>query len=246
MFKYFRSHAYKIVKNPLFYLNIIWPVLFVGAFTLYYSFSPWTNEQSISGFFQALSLFMDSLVVILSTSLVHQEQSAGSSFNLLSVGKSRIQNFVSLVILLVIMSSVSLLLAVLGFAILYGRMPTISYLLTTILMLIPLTSLILIHLFIAFKFGRSWSIASGAVFLLIGALGSTGLLDKYWYYLPPTWAVRFSSLMIFNSFHPDYILEISAELRHGLLVCFLTSLAIAILIPKWFNKWDGRANNSDG
>lgn len=245
MLKCLHSHIYKIVKSPLFYITILWPIICVGLFISYYSVSSWSIEQNISGFFQALSLFMDCLVVMLCTGIVQQEQRAGSSFNILCVGKSRIQMLISLVILLVIMTGLSLIIAVAGFALLYGKMLTISYVLATILMLIPLICLVSIHLFIAFKFGTSWSIGFGVIFILVGALGCTGLLDKFWYYLPPTWAARFSSLMILDTFHTDYILKIAAELRYGLLICIIVTIALVTLIPIWFNKWDGRADNSD-
>lgn len=245
MIRYLYSQMYKILKSPLIYLAILWPILLVGLFITYYSITSWSNEQNITGFFQSLSLFMDSLVVILCTGIMQQEHRAGAFFNLLCIGKSRIKLLLSIIILLTIMISLSLILAVTGFALLYGKMIILSYILTTILMLIPLTCLIFIHLFIVLKFGTSWAVGSGAIFFLIGALACTGLLDKIWYYLPPAWAVRFSSLMLLDTFHPNYILQISSELRYGLLVCILVTLTVVIIIPKWFNKWDGRPENND-
>ena len=67
MLKCLHSHIYKIVKSPLFYITILWPIICVGLFIAYYSVSSWSIEQNISGFFQALSLFMDCLVVMLCT-----------------------------------------------------------------------------------------------------------------------------------------------------------------------------------
>ena len=51
--------------------------------------------------------------------------------------------------------------------------------------------------------------------------------------------------MILDTFHTDYILEIASELRYGLLICVIATIALVALIPTWFNKWDGRADNSD-
>lgn len=99
--------------------------------------------------------------------------------------------------------------------------------------------------FFALRFGPAWSISLGVIFLLVGALGVTGLLDQLWYYLPPTWAPRFVSLMLANFFHQENIIQVAEELRKGLSVCILTSLITIILVPTWFHKWDGRPNMGD-
>lgn len=245
MFKSLRSQAYKMMHSPLFCLSFLWPIPFVGLVIAYYSVSGWSPEQKMTSFFQALSLVMMGLAAWLSTYAAQQEQRAGACFNILCVGQSRIRTFVSIVVLLAMMTSVGLILSAAGFAWLYGQMLPISYVLTTILMLIPLACILLIHLFIAFNFGASWSIGVGAIFLLVGALGMTGLLNSCWYYLPPTWAPRFTALMIADVFHPDHILPIAAEMRHGLMYCLLATIVIAILVPGWFHKWDGKPDISD-
>lgn len=239
------SHAYKVIKMPLAWAMLLWPVLAVGLFISYYSAASWSTEQELSGYFQAISLGMSCLVTLLCTYVIQQEQRAGLCFNMLCVGRSRIHTFFSLFILLNLLVGVGMILAAFGFYLFWGGMPVIQYVLITILMLIPLSCLILMHMAIALKCGTSWSMGAGVISLLVGALGLTGLLDSWWYYLPPVWAPRFCSLMIADVFYPYHIIEIAAELRYGLLVCLLVTAVLALLVPVWFCRWDGRPSIGD-
>lgn len=245
MFHSLCAHIYRIMKTPLYWLMIVWPIIFVSLFIAYFSVTSWSVEQKITGYFQILSLGIPGLITLLCAYTAQQEQQAGAYFNMLCVGKSRIRNFISIFIILFTLSGIGLVFASCGFYLFWGEMIPIAYAFTTILMLIPLASLLLIHMFISFKFGVAWSIGGGAIFLLIGALGVTGLLDKWWYYLPPTWAPRFVSLIIADYFHPDLNANIAVELRYGLMICLLASVIVAFLIPKWFHKWDGSSSAED-
>lgn len=239
------SHTYKLVKTPLFWSMFVWPIALVGMFIAYYSVSAWAPEQKIGGYFQVLALVMPCLITVLCAYVAQQEQTAGACFNLLCVGKSRIVTFVSLFLLLAGLTAVGMLLASLGFYIFWGQMPARTYVLATVLMLVPLACLLLIQMFFAFRFGASWSVAVGALFLLVGALGVTGLFDRSWYYLPPVWAPRFVSLIVAATFYPNHEAVAAADLRYGLLFCVLVTVLAVALVIRWFRKWDGRPSLSD-
>lgn len=245
MFNHLRSNIYKIRKTPLLGLALLWPVLIVGLFIAYYSVATWSTEQKITGYFQTIALVMPCLITSLCAYLAQQEQRAGDCFNILCVGRSRFRTFFSIFILLFVLAAVGVIMSVAGFYFLWGQMQAAAYVLSCILVLIPIACLLLIQLFIALRFGTSWCVALGAIFLLVGALGVTGLLDRLWYYLPPVWAPRFATLMISNFFHSDNIVKVAAELRYGLFFCLVFTLILVILIPSWFHKWDGRPSIGD-
>lgn len=245
MFKILYSHIYKMKKTFLLWFILLWPILTISLFINYYYQVDWPTEQKLNGYFQAISLILPCLITLLCAYTAKQEQQAGNCFNILCVGNSRFKIFFSLFTILSILISIGILLSALGFYYFWGNMSLTAYMLTSVMILLPLPSLILIQLYIALKFGYSWSIASCTCFILIGALGSTGLLDYFWYYLPPVWASRFASLTISNFFHPDNIVTVAAELRYGLLYCLVVSIILAILIPTWFDKWDGNQNIGD-
>lgn len=148
MFDSLRSNVFKIKKTPLFWLMFLWPVVVVGVFIAYYSVAAWHVEQELSGYFQVLSLGMPCIITLLCAFIAQQEQSAGESFNILCVGKSRVKTFFSLFVLIFILTAIGMMLAALGFYLFYGRMTSIYYILTSILMLIPLPCLLLIQIFL--------------------------------------------------------------------------------------------------
>lgn len=245
MFNNLRSHIYKIRKTPLLGLALLWPFLIIGLFIAYYSVAAWSTEQKITGYFQTIALVMPCLITLLCTYIAQQEQRAGDCFNILCVGRSRLRTFFSIFILLFVLVAIGVILSVAGFYFLWGQMHVAAYVLSCILVLIPIACLLFIQLFIALRFGSSWCVALGAIFLLLGALGVTGLLDQLWYYLPSVWAPRFATLMISNFFHSDNIIKVAAELRHGLFFCLVFTLILVVLIPSWFHKWDGRPSIGD-
>lgn len=247
MFCALRSHVYKIIRTPIWAGMIVWPVLAVGLFVAYYSVAAWSQEQKWVAYFQVISLGMSGLTTLLCSYVAQQERRAGDSFNMLCVGRSRLRTFLSLFLLLLSLTSFGIILSSVGFYLFWGwgKIPAGYYILASFLMLMPLACLIFIQMFIAFRFGVSWAVSTGAVFLLIGALGITGLFDRFWYYLPPVWAVRFASLVIASFFHHEYIIEITDELRRGIFFCLLFSIVIALLVSRWFHKWDGHPSHGD-
>lgn len=245
MFYSLRSQIYKLRKTPLLWLAVLWPIGFVGAFKAYYSVAAWSPELEMTGYFQALSLGMSCLITLFCTCVAQQEQRAGNWFNFLAVGKSRMRTLISVFILASVWTGVGMLLASWGLCHFWGGMPPHAYVLTTILMFIPLPCLIWIQLFIFFKFGVSWSVGAGAVFLLVGALSITGLFDRFWYYVPSAWAPRFTSLMVADVFYPERIISIAGELRFGLLICLLATVITAVLVHVWFCRWDGRVGSEN-
>lgn len=241
----FRAQTYQLAKTPILYLNFLWPIVLVILFSTYYVFAHWSNAQKLTGFFEGLSLIVVAGNCLLCTYVVQQEEKAGNFFNLLCIGASRLQILWAWLYLLVSLLLSSCIIAIVGFASWYGNMPAITYVLTSILLLLPLTSLVLIQMFVALQWGAAWSMGVGAINLLIGALGVTGLFDGMWYYFPPTWSARLSSLMIEDYLHPHLNVAIAAEIRYGLLWCILTTAALAILVSRWFNRWDGRTADLD-
>lgn len=245
MFCSLRSQSYKMVKSPLFWFTFLWPMPVVAVFVLYYSVAPWSVEGKLSGYFQALAIGMPCWITLLCTYIAQQEERAGAYFNVLCIGRSRGQTFFALFIEAAALSVVGMVLASMGFYLFWGKMSLVHYVLTTLLMLIPVPCLVLVQLWIAFRWGSSWAAGTGMVFLLVGALGITGLFDSSWYYLPPIWAPRFVSLMISNVFHHENILVVAAEIRHGLFFCLIFSLAASVLVPAWFRTWEGRPSIGD-
>lgn len=245
MLNHLRSQSYKLIKTPIFWFMLLWPILILAIFISYYSATSVSPEQKLSGYFQVISFTMICLLTLVCTYVVQEEENAGSCFNLLCIGSSRISTLFSLFILLAFMTAIGMIVASAAFYLLWGNMSAMAYVFTTIFMLIPLPCLLCIQLFFALKFGRSYSIAIGMSFLLVSALGVTGLLDRVWYYLPPVWAPRFTSLVITDVFHPAWIIQIAAELRHGLLFCLIFTLIVALLLALWFYKWDGRPHIGD-
>lgn len=240
------SSIYKFTKAPILFLTFLWPIPFVAAFLAYYSVALWSQEDKISGYFQVLALVIICIITFLCTYIAQQEQHAGGCFNLLCIDPSRIKVFFSLFLLLLAAISISTVISVIGFAIFWGHMQSITYVLTAVLLLFPTPALLLIHMVISFKFGTSWSVGFGAAVFLVAALGITNIFGDLWHILPPTWSPRFVSLMILDVFHPgEYIRAVAAELRYTLSICLIFSLITLTATLFWFKRWDGRPDGAD-
>lgn len=222
-----------------------WPVVFAGMFIAYYRVASWSVEQELSAYFQVLSLGSLCLITAVCTYVVQQEQRAGSFFNVLCIGRSRVVTLFSFFVMLSSGIGVGVILAAFIFCTCWGKMPAVGYVFATILILIPIVCLTMIQLFMAFRFGSTWSIGSGSVFFLIGGLSATGLFDGCWYYVPPSWGLRFADLIIYGFFYPDHTTEIARQLRVGISVCFVMTIVAVFCVFIWFSKWDGGADRAD-
>lgn len=239
------ANIYKMAKNPIFWLMFFWPVVFAGVFIAYYRVASWSVEQELSTYFQVLSLGSLCLITAVCTYVVQQEQRAGLFFNVLCIGRSRVVTLFSFFVMLSSGVGIGVILAAFIFFTFWGEMSAAGYVFATILILIPIGCLMMIQLFMAFRFGSTWSIGSGAVFLLIGTLSATGLFDSWWYCVPPAWGLRFSDLMIYGFFYPEYTPEIARQLRLGISICFVMTIIAVFGVSIWFSKWDGGTDRAD-
>ena len=184
------------------------------------------------------------LIGLISSLAVSQELQAGGYRELLGVSKYRRTTILSKLVVLILLASISVLLAIMLFAfgmtyVLKASGPPISYYVAVSAKLIVSSVLIyLLSIFCSMQFGRGASISLGIFGSLIAALMITGLGDKYWMYIPWGWGVRFCDITVLKWIKPD----LYPLLKPQLITCY-TSLLVFNLIALvltfyWFKKYE--------
>ncbi|MGN1165281.1 MAG: lantibiotic immunity ABC transporter MutG family permease subunit [Lachnospiraceae bacterium] len=185
----------KMKGLPITLAHILIPVITSGLFLAYYSLSVWSENTKIIAFYQAVGAGFPVLIGIFTASIMEQEQNAGVFQNLLSLQKKTLA-FLSKVILLLIFSLFSILLAAgifcFGFYIILGcsTVSIVTYMMAALIMWCGSIPLYIWQMLLAFRFGKGVSIGVGIISGLVSALMLTNLGMFVWKYVPVSWTGR--------------------------------------------------------
>lgn len=239
MFDSLLARGFLLKKTPALWIGFFGAVLGMVLSLAYARTASWSAPTMGSGFIEVMALGMQGWIILLCTDIVRQETEAGECFHLLCGGGSRIRTFIPLWVLLTSVIGGSVFCASMGFYLLWAKISMMWAFCAVALMLLPLPGLLLFQLWVALRFGSSRSIGVGMVFLLLEALGATGLFDGSWVYVPATWPLRFSSYGVAAFFYPEKRGALFGELHLGILLCVVLTLVLAWGVGRWFCRWDG-------
>lgn len=189
------ADLWKMKGTSVILAHILIPVITSGVFLLYYSFSPWDISTKVTAFYQAIGAGLPVLVGIFTASVMEQEQNAGGFQNLLSLPKKQTA-FLSKLLLLLILSLFSVLLAAIIFGFCFGQMignnmeSIVIHVLAALLLWGSSIPLYIWQMILAFQFGKGVSVSAGMISGLISALMLTGLGDYIWKILFVAWTGR--------------------------------------------------------
>lgn len=221
--------------------HILVPVIISGLFLAYYSFSAWSEPAKIIAFYQAVGTGFPVLIGIFTASIAEQEQNAGACQNLLTLQK-KTAAFLSKVVLLLIFSLFSVLLAAaifcFGFYKILGcrTIRIVAYMMAAWIMWCGSIPLYIWQMFLAFRFGKGVSIGVGIFSGLVSALMLTNLGTFVWKYIPVSWTGRipYTYLKIVLG-EAGAIGEIRSVIP---IVCVFTVLSV-IYYLFWASRWEG-------
>lgn len=249
------SEWIKTKRTPIRWFAFFTPIIFATFIIWYFSLKPISKNTQLS-IFEAFFEVWASLVIPLSTGLIsgliiHQEELAGSFNGLLGSKLPRSNLYIGKLVLIILLTLASTLLAVL--TLLVGSSFALNiqitwsiFIISAIMVIIGTLPLIVFHLWISFAWGMGASIAIGGIGALIAALMATGLGDIIWKYVPWAWPIRLTELTgmyLFCMKYPSEIISsgfIVDQVTKGLITVavIFTSLLFGGLI--WFNRWEGR------
>lgn len=252
------SEWIKTKRTPVKWISLLTPVVFAVLIVWYFSFRTITADTQIS-IFQAFFEVWTALVIpfgagLISGIMIHQEELAGNFNGFLSNNLPRRNLYLGKLIMLILMASISTILAVVVLLAGAGYVLHISiswqvFVIAAILALAGTLPLLAFHLWISFAWGMGASIGIGGIGILLSALMATSLGDKIWHFVPWAWPVRLSGLAgVYLLYLPDMkfppeIISSGFIQKHAVkgiipaVILFFVLLAGSLI---WFNKWEGR------
>ncbi|MEZ0537889.1 lantibiotic immunity ABC transporter MutG family permease subunit [Caldicellulosiruptoraceae bacterium PP1] len=256
--KIFISEWIKTKRTPIRWLTFLTPLIFTALITWYFSLKTITIYTQISifkAFFEVWTAMVIPLGVgLISGLMIHQEELAGSFNGFLGSKLPRRDLYLGKLVMLILLTSVSTLLAVLALLVELNFILNIHifwsiFVIAAIVAIIGTIPLLAFHLWISFAWGIGASVGIGGGSILIAALMATGLGDKIWQFVPWAWPVRLSGLIgtyllyLTGMKYPTEILSsgfIANQAIKGLIpaAIFFVSLLAGGLI--WIERWEGR------
>ena len=234
-----RSDFYKFRHTSMIWIHILIPLTTAILFIAYYSVSSWRAEAKISGYLEVIGVAFPLIIGLITGKAAEQEGQAGSYQTMLCGVKSRAAAYASKLVVLLLLGTLSIMIAIGVFAVGFQTMPGMMYIKAGGLLITGSIFLYILHLFVSLRYGRGSSIGLGIVESLISALALTGLGDGKWYYIPCAWSARLCDNLVFTWLNPSMALGYE-EIHKCLIVAACATEAAFILSLFWFKSWDGR------
>lgn len=247
----------KTRRTPVRWLTFVTPVALAALLVWYFSLKAITPDirpvmyQTFFEIWTALVIPMG--VGLLAGIMIHQEELAGSFNGLLGSGLSRTSIYFGKLIMLMLLSMASTLLAtfILVAGIKYGLnipVPWPFFILAALMAEIGTLPLLAFHLWLSLAWGMGASIGFGGGGILIAALmGATSFGNTVWQFIPWAWPVRLAMLpgiyLLSWTGFPSPLLS-SGYVWHETLKGVIPALIVFIVLTigglLWFKKWEGR------
>ena len=242
LWKSIKTEFIKLKRTPILYIHLLIPILGSILFLSYFSVSNWDTATKLITYFRSLAIVFPLLIGIITGIIIEQEEQAGSFQNMFVLFKKKAIFYCSKLLILLILSIASILMATFIFAFVFKNFDMIFYMKLGLTLFAGNIFVYVMHLFVSLKYGKEASIGLGIAGVLLSALMRTGLGDNIWYFIPWAWALRFCDYLMsmeLNQLNLNDVTLISS-INNGAIVLILTTLVSLILSISWFNKWEGR------
>ena len=252
LFRTISSDWLKTKRTSIRLIVIIVPI-FYPLFMLWYFTKHSAQNQIYDAFFMVISVAMPIMASLLCGLIGTQEENAGNFNTVLGSTNRRTTNYISKLILLLLMTVTSVLFSTI--VLLTGMKWLLHveniqvglFLLGALFVILGSLILYIIHLFLSFAFGMGASIAlGGAGFLIAAIFGGTVVGDTTWQFIPWTWAARLSQLP--EVFIRDFQLPsglnpsvfFAEQFCKGISAVIIGTVIVLIASIVWFSRWEGR------
>lgn len=240
-----KSEEIKSRHTALFWIHIILPATGAVLFLVYYRFANWSNMDEIKAYLQVVSCIWPFLCGVI-CSISEEMEADGGYQTFFCLSRRKFQSFLAKWCFLALAGLFSCLIAIMGFATVYrlfsgGEVYNLEvYLLNTVIIWIGQVVVYLVHLMLAFSFGKSISICIGILGTLSAFLMLTSLGDGIWMFFPWSWSGRFCSNLLLYMTEKNYKTEINPMIVHELEICIVVFLILTVTAFLWFGKYEGR------
>ena len=120
--KLMKSEGIKIQHTTLFWIHLILPLVGAAIFLWYYSFASWDSMNKIQAYLQIVSCIWPFLCGVICSISEEMEADCGYQ-NFFCLSRRKFQAFLSKWCFLMLIGLFSCLIAIVGFALIYGLFP---------------------------------------------------------------------------------------------------------------------------
>lgn len=241
---YTLAEFYRLRRTWLPWAHLLLPLtyaLLAGAACRFTGLQYQAPLTVIEGYLELLGGLLPVIIGLVTAGAADMEASAGQFQLMLSCPGARRTAMLGKVCCLLLSACGSLLIAVGFFRMLYGSIPAFSWWPAALLIFLGCMFSYLLHVWVSFQAGSGASVGLSFAESLLAFLALTGLGDGIWYYIPCTWAARFSATLIQMCSQPGQLLYYM-ELRRGVLTAAPMTIALLAVLLIWFSRWDGRSS----
>lgn len=233
-----RSDIHKFRHTPMLWIHILIPLSAALLFAAYYSISSWEISAKISGYLEVIGVAFPLMIGLITGMAAEQEEQAGNFQTMLCGVRSRAAAYTSKLLLLLLLGTLSIVIALGTFAVGFQAAPAMLYVRAGGLLMAGSIFLYILHLFVSLRYGKGLSVGLGIAESLISALALTGLGDGKWYYIPCAWSARLCDNLVFTWLFPSTALG-HEEIHRCLIIAACAAATAFIISLFWFDSWEG-------
>lgn len=243
--RYYKAEFYKHRRGVFYPLHILLPFLLViGLTLLFYNRRDQIGDMYVGTyFFEALSISLPLVIAIVCGMVCKQEEE--TSYQIILKAPSRMAALLGQITMLLTMCAFTFLISVCGLFVsmkyFLGIAPEHIQLFIYVIAIIFLSIIILyiLNLFLGYKFGFGVCSILGFLGVVISALGMTGLGDGVWYFLPHSWAIRFTQIILLKAQNANIRLWIQRDEQIAIPVAFTFTILFLVMLLIWIVNWQG-------
>lgn len=243
LIKLLKADVMKLKSTQLIWMHLYIPLLGLIIFLGYYSFTPWSGFIKLSVYLQVLCIVFPILIGIITSMVADQEYTAGGFQNILINSDPKFLMITSKLILVLVLGTLSVLLAVMGFYIGYsmiGNNIYPQYIYFAIIGILIGSNIFqyILHFLLSFRFSKGVSIGVGIAESLASALFLTGMGDGRWPFVPSSWSIRFvGSLLV--KYQDGGSVYVDSDLKLGVTLSIVLTIISIVAMLVWFTRWQG-------
>ena len=237
MLNIIKSNWLRTKREPVRWVLFLAPILYSVLFSIYVYGSNSLKGFEVYGFFLSLAILSIFSLSFFVPMIYDADKKASYYTNDVKFAISRKRTLIGKFLLISILYALIILIASALFLffwiVINGKQLYFSQILTIIVILFfTVTPLIAIYQFMNLKFGQSGTIILG-IFITLAAilLGTTGLGNLLWKYLPFVWPIKLMYLLG----HEKITLKTCGVF---MILSLILTIFLLMLCSNFFNKWD--------
>lgn len=242
--------AVRLRHTALSRVHLILPAAGAAVFLGYYSVSKWDSAAKVQAYLQVVACVWPFLCGVLCGMAEEMEADCGYQNFFLLPGR-KFQALLMKWLILFLAGFPACIIAVFGFAAVYRTFPDGTvygmaiYLGAAVVIWIGQAVVYLLHLVLAFLFGKGVSIGVGVMGSLSAFLMLTGLGDGIWMFFPWSWSGRSCSYLLLYMAGKSDGAVINPMIKTELGICAVIFAFLTAAAFLWFSGYEGRKSGLD-